>query len=929
MDNGGPTEADFVSLLTGDGRAYTDANSIVEAAICFQLVLDYEPTSVAALSGLGKCELRAGFPRTALGHLQQAARQSPERADLLALTAEALERLGRLDEAKAELERAIGLEPDEPRWRRQLLSLGRRVSPSAETLERARAMTARFPGDWQAWAAHGTYALHALRNDEAESCFRRALALAPDQTEPHRGIADVMFLRGQAEQALNWLARAAEVGKLPPRSVLPCPVPGRDDGALSKPEVLGCLVGRLRELLAAAPGASRLRQALAHGLVLQGDLGGALAVLSALLVEFPGDGAVGLDLTLTALACDPAADCAAGLPPLDPALINKALVPLLIQTRRAPQPDLGLDFAARRRLLALLLKAPAMAGMRGLRHRVEQSAAANPAGWWVGSFLAYLAGDAAEGRRAGLCWMEATLPAIEADPAAFRLAFDQLWALVAMLERQGRPDEARALCDRFLDAPAVLRTVILSLFSLADGQITLAEPLLAAVFAQGPRLPELQADDAGVDRIWEKAVLAAAFLSGEDAEYDAVCALALDHYRRPASEPLVTTVPAAPRDGRLRLGYVMSDFNHQDMPPEQYALTFHDSRRFAVSVYYFTPASAAHVRPDRAAPPTLTGWSGTLRNINDMDADRCARLIAGDGIEVLVDSVGWWASEIPRLFVQRPAPVQVSWLGLGRPGKAGIMDYIIGNEDLFPRDFDARYPERFIRLAGSYIPPKPVSLTLPAMPRRLLGLPEDAFIYLGYHQLMKITRRSLKLWFKIIQRTPGSLLVLPRLDPCVLAELAAEAGVGLDRVVMFPWVRSELENITRIGAADVYLDTLPFNSAGLTGYDAIAMNVPRITLSSSNLYSMFGKILQNALGLGELVCRTEAEYIALAVDLYENRDRLRAIKQRMTDAGLTSKAMRPEPLMRQIEAAMIRVRDIYQCGREPEGFDVPEIGSVP
>ena len=919
---GGPTAFESVEIsardallaeLLGDAETLLAAHELAEAMACYQIAAQLEPLSAKATMGLGLCALEAGFPHAALGHFRRTRELGVHGAEFHGAMGRAHGKTNEWREAEQCFRAAVERDTALPRWHRELCDCLVHLNRDAEALDNARAIAEQYPDDWRSWNDLAAIALYFRHYEQAEEWGLRAAALAPFEAQVHQTRADLCFMRGDAAAAIKARERAVGFGGAVAMSAAPC-FPSSTSDAAFPPPVLDRIRDRLRRATTLAPDLPWLAQAASHCAVMQGDLAQAQAMLARLVTARPEDGAVRLDLGLVMLARGGGFEAA---PLFDPLQFDKCLLPLLIQRQVGEKKDVGLDFACRRKLLQILWSE---GGLTQLARWVRPAAAAANSGNCVLAYLLFAKGDREGGRQAHQAWVGRLGPA---DMEKSQWSIHPHLILCQMLAALGVKDEADRLWAQFLARPYALLKVIGEAFALlpASGD---SEELARVLVREFDRLPAILAGHPVPEQVWEQAILVASFLSGDDDDYDRTCRMALAFHQGRGTKAAipVRSVPAAPSDARVRVGYVMVDFSHQDLPPEQYALTFHDHRRVNAFVYFFTPETAAHVRPDRPAPPVLADWPGTLRDINRMKADAAAELVASDGIDILVDTVGWWAREIPELFIRRPAPIQVTWLGLGRPGKAGVIDYIVGNEDLFPRYQDERYPEKFVRLGGCYIPPKPLPAHIPATPRRLMGLPDDAFVYLAYHQTMKVSARSLRLWMEILRRTPGSLLLLPRLNIKVIEAAATNAGVDLDRIFYCRWVRTELENISRIGAADVYLDTVPFNSSGLTGYDAIVMGVPRVTLCRRNLYSRFGLVLQNALGMGDLVSFSEADYIDQAVALHDDRDRLRGIRDQMVRIRQDASVMDPTILMRGIEDAWERMAADHRQGLPPRGFDV-------
>jgi predicted O-linked N-acetylglucosamine transferase (SPINDLY family) len=105
-----------------------------------------------------------------------------------------------------------------------------------------------------------------------------------------------------------------------------------------------------------------------------------------------------------------------------------------------------------------------------------------------------------------------------------------------------------------------------------------------------------------------------------------------------------------------------------------------------------------------------------------------------------------------------------------------------------------------------------------------------------------------------------------------LHQTFADLGVAAERLELvdrLPRPRY-LELISRL---DVALDPFPFNGHTTT-CDCLWQGVPVITLSGSTYASRFGGSGLATLGLHELVTHSRADYIAAAIELAGDRQRL-------------------------------------------------------
>jgi predicted O-linked N-acetylglucosamine transferase (SPINDLY family) len=82
--------------------------------------------------------------------------------------------------------------------------------------------------------------------------------------------------------------------------------------------------------------------------------------------------------------------------------------------------------------------------------------------------------------------------------------------------------------------------------------------------------------------------------------------------------------------------------------------------------------------------------------------------------------------------------------------------------------------------------------------------------------------------------------------------------------------------------ADLLLDTSPYGS-GATAAIALAAGLPLLTCPSDTFASRMGASLCAAAGLEELICPNPETYIALAIELGQNPDRLHQLRRQLLE----------------------------------------------
>jgi predicted O-linked N-acetylglucosamine transferase (SPINDLY family) len=352
---------------------------------------------------------------------------------------------------------------------------------------------------------------------------------------------------------------------------------------------------------------------------------------------------------------------------------------------------------------------------------------------------------------------------------------------------------------------------------------------------------------------------------------------------------------------RLRVGYVSPDFREHSVSAFlDPVIAGHDRRWFEVFCY------AEVVRPDDTTARfrgLSDGWCSTLGMTDGAVAGR----IRDDGIDILVDLAGHTAGNRLRVFAERPAPVQVTWLGYPNTTGLSAMDYRLSDAVADPAgEADALHSETLVRLANGFLcfaPPAdaPEVGETPA-------LATGQVTFGSFNNLAKVTPDVVEAWADILNRIPNSRLVLksrPLADEKTrerYLEMFGAHGVDPGRVELCSWIASKSGHLGAYERLDIGLDPFPYNGTTTT-CEALWMGVPVVTLGGDRHAGRVGASILARVGLAGLVAETKADYVEQAVALAGDLDRLSALR-----GGLRSR-MEKSPLCdaggfaRDIEAA--------------------------
>jgi predicted O-linked N-acetylglucosamine transferase (SPINDLY family) len=368
------------------------------------------------------------------------------------------------------------------------------------------------------------------------------------------------------------------------------------------------------------------------------------------------------------------------------------------------------------------------------------------------------------------------------------------------------------------------------------------------------------------------------------------------------------------RAGRIKLAYLSPDFGEH---PVAYLmvglLERHDRSRFEVFCLSFQPHQTS---------PTARRLQAGVEHFIDVsersDKEVTAWLRAQE-IDIAIDLTGYTAGCRPAILAPRPVPVQVQYLGYPATMGAPWIDYLIADDFVIPPALCGEYTEADAALPECFqANDDRRHLPTTAPPRAELELPESGVVLCGMNQTGKISPAVFDIWMGLLRLVPGSVLWLLGAGGDTETNLrsAAEArGVAPDRL-RFAGRLPYPQHLARLGAADLFLDTLPFN-AGATASDALWAGLPVLTCTGDALAARMAGSLLHAVGLPELVTQSLTEYEALALRLMTEPGLLAGLRARLGHQRHTAPLFNTDRFRRHFEAALETMWHQHQRGEAP------------
>jgi len=334
------------------------------------------------------------------------------------------------------------------------------------------------------------------------------------------------------------------------------------------------------------------------------------------------------------------------------------------------------------------------------------------------------------------------------------------------------------------------------------------------------------------------------------------------------------TSPLAYNHKKIRIGYLSSDLClHPVAMLTAELFELHDKDHFEIYAYCWSREDGSELRS------RIIQSVDHFVRIQDITDIAAAELIRCHEIDILIDLHGQTLGARPSILAYRPAPIQVTYLGLPATTGFPFIDYVITDKFLTPEEYLPYYSEKPLFMPDVYQVSDRKRLVAPIPSRKDCGLPEEGFVFCSFNNNHKYTPDVFNVWMNILKRVPNSVLWLLAENPQTETNLRKEAaryGVDASRLIFSPRVLPDVY-YARYGVADLFLDTYPFNG-GTTANDALWMELPVLTYTGKTFAARMAGALLTAAGLEELITYNLHDYEEKAVTLANSSDELVRLK---------------------------------------------------
>lgn len=256
------------------------------------------------------------------------------------------------------------------------------------------------------------------------------------------------------------------------------------------------------------------------------------------------------------------------------------------------------------------------------------------------------------------------------------------------------------------------------------------------------------------------------------------------------------------------------------------------------------------------------------RNVAALSDRELIQEIQRDQIDVLVDLSGHTTDNRLAVFHQKPAPVQVSWLGHNSTTGLSNIDYYVGDACLTPACDRNHYSEKPWALPDIWVCFSPPDEAIEPAPPPCLASGQVTFG--SFNNLAKVSPQTIECWSQILKAVPDSRLFLKAWhlkEPSVrkiTRDRFSSHGVDPDRIEMKGFSADRLGHFSEYQKIDMALDPFPYSGV-TTSVEALWMGRPVLTLMGHRNSGRAGTSINKTIGLKDWIASSPQEYLDKAI----------------------------------------------------------------
>jgi predicted O-linked N-acetylglucosamine transferase (SPINDLY family) len=332
---------------------------------------------------------------------------------------------------------------------------------------------------------------------------------------------------------------------------------------------------------------------------------------------------------------------------------------------------------------------------------------------------------------------------------------------------------------------------------------------------------------------------------------------------------------------KIKLGFVSYDFRDHVIMYQIFGVLkeLYTKNEFIIYAYY------NHETEDNITSEVKKYFHFWV-NISKMGDSEATNRIRSDEICILFDLSGYTVGNKIGIFVQRAAPIQISWAGyLNSTGLKNI-DYIIADSIVVPTNSKNIFMEKIIRLPNVWSTLSGLGMPNLSEVSAITPATYNKYLTLGcFSNIHKINNQVIDLIIKIFKNISNLKFIFQSeyfedLEyKNYFNNIFIKNDIKKERLTLLGYLKRN-EFLLKYNEVDIILDTFPYGG-GTTSLEASWMCVPIITKEGDTFLSRCGLSINSNLGISEMVYKNEDECINKIKSFNNDYNKIQLIKEKL------------------------------------------------
>ena len=337
-------------------------------------------------------------------------------------------------------------------------------------------------------------------------------------------------------------------------------------------------------------------------------------------------------------------------------------------------------------------------------------------------------------------------------------------------------------------------------------------------------------------------------------------------------------------DKKIRIGFVSGDYGNH--PVSHYLL---DTINHISEEKFELIAYSNSNRMDEITLELKKKFN-VWRKINHLSDIDVINLVSKDSIDILFDLSGHTAKNRLSIFVNKAAPVQVTWLGYNASTGLKEIDYIIVDPYVVPLSDQKYFSEKIFQLPNTF---QCISINDDIKIDLSRYQNKRDIVFGSFNNLSKINDGVIYVWSEILKKVENSKLFLKakQLDNLIIVENIKKKfqknGISAEKIITEGKSKTREEMLKKYNQIDIALDPFPYSGI-TTSLEANWMGVPLLTKKGNNFYSRIGTSINKNLDMEDWIANNEKDYIVKAISKASDLEKLFQTKKELRNKFLKS-----------------------------------------